>query len=315
MPSEVPDELVVFRVNPSKHPSRHFFLKDDFKVEVKPLDSSQSSSSASSGNSSQSSSSASSGSSSSSSSGSSSHPSSGSSSSSDFVTLYSEGGLSLAFKQLNDNYGGVTWRITNSNSTSQTVVLVRGATIKYQGQEVSVPQYVFGDAYAEVYYANQLSGFVQNLSAISLYTLAVLNMSNGSQQLGFVFQVPGNSAIEFNEYGFTDLVSMTGYVSPVTPASATLYLVFYDYSEILDYEAQTNYYVSAPSDPYAVYSYAFNTTIDVQPIMTRVILAISQDFVNLGKNIASLLGKYLLYKPEGEVKGIIDKFISLIKHL
>ena len=107
----------------------------------------------------------------------------------------------------------------NLTDKVQYVTLLRGATLDINGQTGTIPNYLFGDAFAEVYFANGLSSYITGLNNIPLYSLAFVTIHDdpSSTQVAFVFQLPPNSTITAPEYGFMNLKDITGELVPVTP--------------------------------------------------------------------------------------------------
>ncbi|ARM76918.1 hypothetical protein [Acidianus manzaensis] len=224
------------------HPARRLYLKKPFKPEIKPLAESSSTSEIKSS------------------------------------TLYSKSGLTLKYQYIGGSEGQVNWIMENNNDKKIDVILIRGAMLNINGESISVPKYVFGDAYAEVYYANHLSTFIQSVNDIPLYSLAILK-NNDNKQIGFVFSIPPKSSISVPEYGFVGLVSLQGELYSASAGTLNLYTVFYDYTEIQDYENESGTTVSAPPDPYTVYSIYFDVEQLGDPIIPRYIISMSNDIL------------------------------------
>ncbi|ACB37297.1 hypothetical protein AFV9_gp63 [Betalipothrixvirus uzonense] len=183
-------------------------------------------------------------------------------------------------------YGEVDWIFVNKTDKPKYVSLLRGAEIRINGNNVSIPSYIFGDAFAEVYFANSLSSFITDLKNIPLYSLAIL--SDGSHsQIGFVFYLPPNGVVLAPEYGFYCLQSLNGELLEVSPQQLNLYAIIYDYAEIVEYEQQSGINVTAPPDPYAVFSYTFSIPKLGYPVTPRVILEIPQSDVNVVESLIS----------------------------
>ena len=177
--------------------------------------------------------------------------------------------------------GQVTWIMVNKTNTTLYVSLLRGASLNINGQNATVPSYVFGNAFAEVYFANGLSSYINDLNNIPLYSLAVLKSPSGQTIVAFVFALPPNSVISAPEYGFVGLQSIDGQLLEVTPENDNLYAIIYDYVEIMEYEQEAGVQVQAPPDPYAVYSYQFSIS-DIGTIITpRAIFKVPQSDVNV----------------------------------
>jgi len=197
----------------------------------------------------------------------------------DAQLLYQDSKVALYYTY--DYYQGqVTWIMVNKTNTTLYVSLLRGAELNIDGQNATVPSYVFGNAFAEVYFANGLSSYINDLNNIPLYSLAILKSPSGQTIVGFVFALPPNSVISAPEYGFVGLQSLNGQLLEVTPENDNLYAIIYDFVEIMEYEQEAGVQVQAPPDPYAVYSYQFSIS-DVGTIVTpRVIFKVPQGDVN-----------------------------------
>jgi len=186
----------------------------------------------------------------------------------------------------------------NLTNKVQYVTLLRGATLEVNGQTATVPDYLFGDAFAEVYFANGLSNFITDLNNIPLYSLAFVtdNSNNGSTQIAFVFELPPKGTVVAPEYGFVNLKELTGELVPVTSKSVSDFIVIYDYSEIVEYENEAGVKVSAPPDPYITYSYLFTSDKLGYPITHRIVIQVSTESTNFLSDIFNFfkkLGRYL----------------------
>ena len=188
---------------------------------------------------------------------------------------------SFAVYYIYDIYASeVQWILVNKTYDKKYVSLLRGAVLEIHGQTYAVPKYVFGNAYADVYFANSLSSYVNNLNEVPLYSLAVLKSPSGQSIVGFVFALPPKGILIVPEYGFVGLKSIEAELLEVKPENLNLYVVIYDYAEVLEYEQESGMQVQAPPDPYAVFSYQFRID-NVGTIVTpRVILEIPQSDVN-----------------------------------
>ncbi len=96
----------------------------------------------------------------------------------------------------------VQWVLVNKTYDTKYVSLLRGAVLEIQGQTYAIPKYIFGNAFADVYFANGLSSYINNLNDVPLYSLAVLKDSSGKSIVGFVFVLPPKGVIIVPEYGF-----------------------------------------------------------------------------------------------------------------
>jgi hypothetical protein len=199
----------------------------------------------------------------------------------------------FAIYYIYDSYvGEIQWILVNKTNTQKYVSLLRGAVLEIQGQSYTIPEYIFGNAFAEVYFANSLSSYISNLNDIPLYSLAVLRSPSGQNIVGFVFSLPPNGVLIVPEYGFVGLQSLEAELLEVSPGNLNLYVIIYDYAEIIEYEQQTGLQVQAPPDPYAVFSYQFNIS-DVGTVVTsRVILEIPQSDVNFVNTLINDIKKF-----------------------
>jgi len=169
---------------------------------------------------------------------------------------------------------GVQWILVNKTYDKKYVSLLRGAVLYKQGQTYAIPKYVFGNAFAEVYFGNSLSTYINNLNDVPLYSLAVLNSPSGQSIVGFVFALPPKGIVIVPEYGFVGLKSLEAELLEVIPDNSNLYVILYDYAEVLEYEGQTGIPVRSPPDPYAIFSYQFKID-DIGNVMTpRTIIEI-----------------------------------------
>jgi len=192
--------------------------------------------------------------------------------------------------------GKVVWIMVNKTKERQYVSLLRGASLMINGVSDAVPPYCFGDAFAEIYFANGLSSFITSLLDIPLYSLAVLKDTiNGTLRIAFVFQIPAEGIIEVPEYGFVGLQSVNGKILDAKAENINMYAVIYDYVEVAEYEQEAGVQVSAPPDPYAVYAYLFNVNDVGYPVTQRVIFEIPQEDINVARSLIK------------DVKGFFDK--------
>ena len=199
----------------------------------------------------------------------------------------------FAIYYIYDIYAGeVQWVLVNKTYDSKYVSLLRGAILEIQGQTYAIPKYIFGNAFAEVYFANSLSSYISNLNNIPLYSLAILKSPSGQSIVGFVFVLPPKGVLVVPEYGFYGLKSLEAELLEVNPENLNLYVIIYDYAEIIEYEQQTGLHVQAPPDPYAVFSYQFKIN-DVGTVVTpRVILEIPQSDVNFVTTLIDDIKKF-----------------------
>jgi len=108
-----------------------------------------------------------------------------------------------------DLYAGeVQWILVNKTYEKKYVSLLRGAVLEIQGQNYAIPMYIFGEAYADVYFANGLSSYINDLNNVPLYSLAILKSPSGQSIVGFVFALPPKGVLIVPEYGFVGLKSL-----------------------------------------------------------------------------------------------------------
>lgn len=208
--------------------------------------------------------------------------------------LWESDSLALYYKY-DSSQGEVVWIFVNKTSERKFVSLLRGAVLNIDGRQIVVPQYIFGNAFAEVYFANGLSSYINDLNNIPLYSLAVLKTPSNKLIVGFVFSLPPNSVICVPEYGFVNLVSLSGRLIEVKPGSMNMYMIIYDYAEIVEYELEARIVVRSPPDPYVVFSYYFDID-EVGTIMTqRVVLAFSQGGFDVVKYIMNFFKKVMRF--------------------
>jgi len=200
---------------------------------------------------------------------------------------------SFAVYYVYDIYSGeVQWVLVNKTYDKKYVSLLRGAVLQIQGQTYSIPEYIFGNAFADVYFANDLSSYINNLNDVPLYSLAILKSPSGQSIVGFVFVLPPKGVIIVPEYGFVGLQSLEAELLEVNPENLNLYVIIYDYAEIIEYEEEAGVQVQAPPDPYVVSSYQFNIS-NIGTVMTpRVILEIPQSDVNIVTTIIDDIKKF-----------------------
>jgi len=204
--------------------------------------------------------------------------------------LWSNGELELSYTY-DQSQGRVDWIMQNLTDKVQYVTLLRGATLEINGQTGTIPNYLFGDAFAEVYFANGLSSYITDLNNIPLYSLAFVTIHGdpSSTQVAFVFQLPPKGTVVAPEYGFVNLKDITGELVPVTAEYASNAIVIYDYAEIFEYGQEAGVNVHAPPDPYVVYSYLFKTDRLGYPVTPRTIIPIFKESTNIISDIIGFL--------------------------
>lgn len=125
------------------------------------------------------------------------------------------------------NEGKVIWNLVNGTDELKLVGLVRGADL----ETGTVPEYLFGRAFGDVYYLLGMSTYLKDLQNIPMYTLAVYN----DQTIGFVFAIPPKEVVKVPEYGFIGLKSYTARLIEVKPKKLGTYLILYNPEEYLIY--------------------------------------------------------------------------------
>jgi hypothetical protein len=186
----------------------------------------------------------------------------------------------------------VQWILVNKTYEKRYVSLLRGSIIEKQGKTYAIPKYIFGNAFADVYFANDLSSYINNLNDVPLYSLAVLKSPSGRSIVGFVFVLPPKGIVIVPEYGFVGLQSLEAELLEVSPENLNLYVIVYDYAEIIEYEEEAGVQVQAPPDPYAVFSYQFKIDNIGTVVTPRVILEVPQSDVNIILTIISDIKKF-----------------------
>ncbi|CAJ31734.1 hypothetical protein AFV8_gp57 [Betalipothrixvirus puteoliense] len=185
----------------------------------------------------------------------------------------------------------VIWIFVNKTSERKLVSLLRGAVLNINGQQYAVPEYIFGNAFADVYFGNGASTYINDLNDIPLYSLAILRPPSNRLTVGFVFSLPPNSVVCVPEYGFVNLVSLSGRLIEVKPGSINLYAIIYDYAEVIEYEQEAGITVASPPDPYAVFSYCFSIDEVGTVVTPRVIIEIPQTDVKIANDIINFFKK------------------------
>ena len=196
----------------------------------------------------------------------------------------------VTMKYVGGSEGEVIWNLINATKQVQYVALVRGATIKYNGNNVEIPPYLFGRAFGEVYFNVGLSTFGDDDNAFETpYTLAVYN----DNTIGFVFAIPPSSAIHVPEYGFVDLVSYNAYLLPVKLTTAKLFADIYDYSEVIQYESQTGINLGYLPDPIAFKSIVADAPQDKlgYSFHERILLPIPEQWLETADTVAKFIQK------------------------
>ena len=150
--------------------------------------------------------------------------------------LWTNGELKLSYTY-DQSQGRIDWIMQNLTDKVQYVTLLRGATLEIKGETGIIPNYLFGDAFAEVYFANSLSSYITDLNNVPLYSLSFVSIYGHpfSTRVAFVFKLEPKSTVVAPEYGFVNLKDVTGKLVPVTPGNAFNFIVIYDYAEIFEY--------------------------------------------------------------------------------
>jgi len=200
----------------------------------------------------------------------------------------------FAVYYIHDIYSSeVQWVLVNKTYDKKYVSLLRGAILEIQGQTYAIPMYIFGNAYADVYFGNGLSSYISDLNHVPLYSLAILKNPSGHSIVGFVFVLPPKGILVVPEYGFVGLQKLEAQLLEVKPESLNLYAIIYDYAEIIEYEDEANLQVQAPPDPYFVFSYQFKIDEIGTVVTPRVILEIPESDVSVITSIINDIRKFL----------------------
>jgi len=220
-------------------------------------------------------------------------------------TLSNNNGLVLKYKLC--PCGEVIWIMENNTDNDQYVILLRGATFP----EGKVPQYIFGDAFAEVYYANGVSQFITSLADIPIYSLAVIQYNN-NYYIGFVFYIKAHSTLCVPEYGFINVQSLCGQLIPVQPQGGNLFVILYNYSEKFYYEEESGINVNMPPDPYAVQSYLFTA---VNPPNTIPWSATWRVIFQLPPNLINAINTLEKINILGRIENFLHGIVKAVENL
>ena len=230
-------------------------------------------------------------------------------------------GLCITGKYVGGQYGEMIWQLTNTSDKYRYVGLVRGATLCVDGSNentsvgsntgsvggntpntqcqstITIPDYLFGRAFGDVYYLLGMSQFATSPSDISLYTLAVYENT-----IGFVFALPPRSTLNVPEYGFKNLVSYNAYLVEVELSDKpSMYAVIYSPTEYLAYYDEIGEYLGALPPAYIVNSItAYAKAYIGASFNERIVLRVPEQWlteaVKLGdavERILRLLGKII----------------------
>lgn len=199
--------------------------------------------------------------------------------------------LCVTMQYVGGQYGEVIWKMINLTDKVQYVGLVRGAIL----QNASVPEYLFGRAFGDVYYLLGASEFIYDTNEIPLYSLAVYN----GNTIGFVFQIPPKSVLNVPEYGFIGLQSYTARLVEVKFEPPRVWAIAYSPSEYLEYysEAGVNYGALPPA--YIVKSVLAKASNLGYSFHERIVLEIPNQWVEEGIKLGQEF----------------ENFISLLKRL
>jgi len=161
----------------------------------------------------------------------------------------------------------VDWFIENRTNEDKYVSLYRGAILN----GVSIPFYILGSEFAEVYFVRNESRFITSLADLRSQALAVLD--DGTRlQIGAVFYLPARGVIQVTEFGYKGVEQLGGEVFEVKVMDADLFAVFYDYGEVIDYTTRYGHAISPPYDPYAISSLRFSIpTIGYMPTFRHIV--------------------------------------------
>ncbi|AZI75917.1 hypothetical protein SBRV1_gp28 [Sulfolobales Beppu rod-shaped virus 1] len=197
--------------------------------------------------------------------------------------------LTVKYKYIGGQYGEVDWILNNGTSQNQLVGLVRGAILNINNQKYTIPEYLFGRAFGDVYFLLGASQYLTDLKNIPLYTLAVYN----KKTIGFVFQIPPKTSLVVPEYGFNGLQSISAYLVPVKISSEKpeMFISIYDYAEVLQYYSEAGQNYGFLPDPYAFNSYVVSADNLGYEFHERTILPIPNEWINLADKIISLFKK------------------------
>ena len=198
--------------------------------------------------------------------------------------------LCVTMQYIGGSEGEVIWQLTNATDKEKLVALVRGATLNINGQNIEIPEYLFGRAFAEVYFNLGISDFGSSEDAFSTpYTLAVYN----GNTVGFVFLIKPKTTIHIPEYGFTNLVSYKAYLLPVTLTHEKLFIDIYDYTEVIQYESQTGINLGYVPDPIAFKSVVAEAPTDKlgYSFDERTLLPIPTQWLNTADEVANFINK------------------------
>ena len=158
-----------------------------------------------------------------------------------------QGGVGvMVYGAYNREKDEVVWHLVNNTDETKYVGLVRGATLG--GEEV--PEYLFGDAFADVYYLTNMARFTVGKEMSGTYNLAVYN----GEKIGFVFKIPAKKTIEVPEYGFVDMTDYKAYTVEVEFTGVNLFMDIYNYDEVIAYEDESGISGLVLPDPYGFVS-------------------------------------------------------------
>jgi len=207
---------------------------------------------------------------------------------SDAEQISNNNGLVLKYKTYQD--GEVVWVMENTTDRDQYVILLRGAEFP---RYMIIP-YIFGDAFADVYYANKISEFIKSPNDIPIYSLAIIQFKY-SRHIGFIFHLKAKSMLRVPEYGYYMVESLTGQLIPVQPQGKRTFIIFYNSSEKYYYRKASGYNVHMPFNPYVIRSYLFTpinqTDIEPPTPTQRVILQLPNSLGNIFKKIKNNIEK------------------------
>ena len=183
--------------------------------------------------------------------------------------------------------GEMVWKLINNTDQTRFVGLVRGATVEGE----TIPSYLFGRAFGDVYYLLGMSEFIYDPNDIPLYSLAVYN----GNTIGFVFRLPKKSITEVPEYGFVDMTSYTAKLVDVKLTEPKIWSVAYSPSEYLQYYNEIGEYLGALSPVYIVKSVGAEASDLGYSFHERIVLEVPyqwvQEGIQLGKEVENIIAR------------------------
>jgi len=224
-------------------------------------------------------------------------------------------GLCVTGKYVGGQYGEMIWQLTNLSDKYRYVGLVRGATLCVDSPNtpsnentsntnnvgsntanttckstITIPNYLFGRAFGDVYYLLGMSQFATSPLDISLYTLAVYENT-----IGFVFALPPHTTLNVPEYGFKNLVSYTAYLVEVELSDKpSMYAVIYSPTEYLTYYDELGQYLGALPPAYIVNSITAYTKVYIGASFNeRIVLRIPDQWFTEANKLGNAVERVL----------------------